>query len=248
MTPPWEDERVLDGMRRQLDRRAAAIDRGERPIGWKVGFGAPAALELMQISAPLLGYLTDATVIETGSTTSVAGWVSPLIEFELAVRVGVDVDGHTASTDAAAAVDALAPAIEIADLDLPVGPEHVSEILAGDIFHRGVVLGAWDEARAGLDIADMRGHIRVDDTEIAAVDDLQAITGLYPEIVSTVAMTLSVVGERLRAGDVIITGSIIPPVPIESAQFFEFELSPLPPITMGIHAPLDPDTAQSAAS
>ena len=217
---PWEDPRIVEGLRRQLAAREEALGSGARHVGWKVGFGAPSSLELMQITAPLLGYLTDATVFDNGA------------EFEVAVWMGSDLQAGASESEAAAAVAAVGPAIEVADVDLPVGPDGISDIMAGDIFHRGVIFGARDESRAGLDITGLTAHITLDDEVIATVTDLEAITGTYPWIVSTVASTLASAGERLRAGDVIITGSVIPPVSVADADRFTFELAPYDPITV----------------
>ena len=62
--------------------------------------------------------------------------------------------------------------------------------------------------------------------------ELEAITGAYPWIVSTVASTLASAGERLRAGDVIITGSVIPPVSVNDARDFTFTLDPFEPVSI----------------
>ena len=229
---PWEDPRIIEGLRRQLALREQVLESGARNIGWKVGFGAPAALELMRITAPLLGYLTDTTVFDSGATFNTGGWTPGVVEFEVAVWMGSDVDAGADESEAAAAVAAVGPAIEVADVDLPVGPDGISDIMAGDIFHRGVIFGARDEGRAGLDISGLTAHITLDDEQIATVTELEAITGPYPWIVSTVASTLASSGERLRAGDVIITGLVIPPVSVDDADRFTFELAPYDPISI----------------
>lgn len=229
---PWEDPRIIEGLRRQLTAREEALEAGARHVGWKVGFGAPNSLELMQITAPLLGYLTDATVFPDGAGFDTEGWSRGVVEFEVAVWMGSDVDAGADDSEAAAAVAAVGPAIEVADVDLPVGPERIPDIMAGDIFHRGVIFGARDERRAGLDISGLTAHIGLDGQEFATVTELEAITGSYPWIVSTVASTLASAGERLRAGDVIITGSVIPPVSVNDADLFTFELTPYEPITV----------------
>ena len=41
----WDDPRIARGMRAQLARRRERIAAGEAPLGWKVGFGAPAAMK-----------------------------------------------------------------------------------------------------------------------------------------------------------------------------------------------------------
>jgi 2-keto-4-pentenoate hydratase len=232
MSNPWEDPRVIEGLRRQLDARSDALSGGAEHVGWKVGFGAPASLELMQITAPLLGYLTDATVFERGAVFDTGDWARGVVEFEVAVWMGSDLGPGAGDAEAAAAVAAVGPAIEVADVDLPVAPDRVSDIMAGDIFHRGVVFGERDTGRAGLDISEMTARISIDDVEQALVTELEAITGSYPWIVSTVASTLASAGERLRAGDVIITGSVIPPVSVSAGHEFTFTLDPLAPISI----------------
>jgi 2-keto-4-pentenoate hydratase len=229
---PWDDPRIVDGLRRQLVARSDALERGAGHVGWKVGFGAPSSLELMQITAPLLGYLTESTVSDDGAGFDTDGWARGVVEFEVAVWMGSDLGAGTSEAEAAAAVAAVGPAIEVADVDLPVGPDRIADIMAGDIFHRGVVFGARDERRSGLDISGLTAHIRLDGEAFATVTELESITGAYPWIVSTVASTLASAGERLRAGDVIITGSVIPPVSVDDAERFTFELAPYDPISI----------------
>src|SRR5665647_2561819 len=53
------------------------------------------------------------------------------------------------------------------------------------------------------------------DVEVARTGDPEALTGKLIDIVATVANTLAAFGERLSGGDVIITGSITPPLMIE---------------------------------
>lgn len=229
---PWEDPRIVDGLRRQLVARSEALAEGARHVGWKVGFGAPASLDLMQISAPLLGFLTDATVFADGAEFDTSDWQRGVVEFEVAVWLGSDVGPGASDAEAAASVAAVGPAIEVADVDLPVGPDRISDIMAGDIFHRGVVFGERDAGRAGLDISGLTARISLEDDDFATVTELEAITGSYPRIVSTVASTLASAGERLRAGDVIITGSVIPPVLVTEANRFTFQLDPFEPISI----------------
>ncbi len=55
-------------------------------------------------------------------------------------------------------------------------------------------------------------------TEAARSTDPEALTGKLPDIVAHVANTLAAFGEKLAAGDVIITGSITPPIILEADE------------------------------
>jgi len=231
---PWEDPRVVAGLTRQFRARSQALSGGASGIGWKVGFGAPASLQLMGITAPLLGYLTDRTVLASGAKVSVARWARGVVEFEVAAYMGSDLVAGATVEQARRAVASLGPAIELADIHLPVGPEAVADIVASNIFHQGVVFGETDPGRSGIDISGLTARILVDGVEFAITRDLEALTGPYPEVVATVAGTLAANGEMLRAGDVIITGSVIPPVPIGEGSEFTFVLEPFSPISVRV--------------
>lgn len=236
MSSPWEDPRVREGLPQQFAARKAQLDAGAGRLGWKVGFGAPASLKLMQIEAPLLGYLTDATLLSSGASVDVSSWDRGVVEFELAVYMGEDVPPGADEKTVRAAVSAIAPAIELANINLPIGPQSVTGIVAGNIFHEAIIVGRADEGRAGLDIAGLEAVVTIDGTEFGRTDRLQDLTGLYPEVVSAVASTVATQGEMLRAGDLIITGSVFPPVPVEEGSVWEFTLHPFPPISVELDA------------
>ncbi len=234
MTRIWEDPRVADGLSRQFTARESVLRSGARSLGWKVGFGAPASLELMQISAPLLGFLTDGTLLESGTVVDVATWQRGIVEFEVAVRLGRDLGPGASLDEAREAVAALGPAIELANIDLPIEASRVGDIVAGDIFHEGLIVGEFDSARSGLDIEGLTARILIDGTERAATSELEAITGPYPWIVATVANTVAAHGVTLSEGDIIITGSVVPPIPVTEGREFVFALGPYPPLSVRV--------------
>ena len=201
---------VIRGMERQLEARAQLIAAGAKPIGWKVGFGAPAAMDNLGIDAPLVGFLTDRSLIDDGETVSLTGWTRPLAEPEVAVYVGSDLVGDVEPRQVVAAIAGLGPAIELADFDEP--PEDPEAILAGNIYHRRVALAPMDQARAGARLAGLTGSVMRGGGEFASIDDLEANTGALVGLVALVAGTLAAAGEILRAGDVIIPGSTTPPI------------------------------------
>ncbi len=234
MTAPWDDPRVRAGLRRQLARRRERLGGGEERLGWKVGFGAPASLELLGITAPLLGFLTDASLRPDGATVDTSTWGRGVVEFEMAVHMGRDLAAGAGEADVRAAVAAVGAAIEMANIDLSPGPDVVADILDGNIFHEALILGRPDSGRAGLDVSGLEARVEVDGAEYATTSDLEALTGRYPDVIATVATTLESQGERLRAGDVIITGSVFPPVPVEAGRHFEFRLHPLPSLSVTV--------------
>lgn len=224
------DSRILRGMEKLLKLRQGRLDAGEKSIGWKVGFGAPASLEALRLDAPLVGFLTDKVLLDSGSALSIAGWTKPAAEPEIAVYLNRDLPGVSDRETIQAAISAIGPAIEIADVHFP--PNDVEAILAGNIYNRHVILGKSDNSRAGCTLDGLVGRIYRNGQEIATVTDLQVLTGNFIGIVQHVANLLASLGQMLRSGDVIITGSIVPPLWIERDEEIRFDLDPIDKLTI----------------
>lgn len=225
------DARIDAGLARQFDARRRLLAEGARHIGWKMAFGAPAMLERLQLSAPAPGFLTDQTLLEDGATVPVQGWTTPVVEFEIALHLGVDVAAGAGPADARAAVAAIGPAIELADVDLVLSPDLVADIVAGNIFHRGVILGESDPTRSGVDLAGLDASVDNGATS-TEVTDLEALTGDYGMVVATVAALVARHGERLKAGDVIIGGSVVSPLPVPAPTTFVYTVTGFPPLSV----------------
>ncbi|HSN42207.1 MAG TPA: fumarylacetoacetate hydrolase family protein [Burkholderiales bacterium] len=224
MSTAWYDPRIARGMAKQLTRWHERLKSGEKALGWKVGFGAPAAMERLKIQAPLVGFLTDQALLPSGKTVSLSGWSKPVAEPEIAVHIGKDLPGGAGRDKIKAAIAALSPAIELADLDHP--PDDVEAILAGNIYQRNLILGPRDASRAGGNLDGLLARVLRNGGEAASTSDPQALTGDLLDIVQHVADMLSAFGERLRAGQIIITGSVVPPLWVEAGEEIAFELAP----------------------
>jgi 2-keto-4-pentenoate hydratase len=187
-----------------------------RLIGWKAGFGSPAAMQRLGTSGPLFGVLTERSVLEPGSTVSLEGWVNPVLEPELALYL--DPDGGIAAVGAA---------IELADLSSDT--TDLAAIVGGNIFHRHVLLGR--ERANGVDGLAVRVYR---DGELAAeTDDPQALTGRVEDVVRQLREAAS---GRILAGDVVIAGSTVPGLPVAAGQTIRYELAPLGSISVSFAA------------
>jgi 2-keto-4-pentenoate hydratase len=222
----WEDPRVVRGMKMQLELRRARLAAGDKALGWKVGFGAPAMLQQLQVSGPLVGFLTQNARVQSGASVSLAGWSKPVAEPEIAVHIGRDVAAGSDRDTAAAAIAGISPAIELVDVHTP--PVNPELILGENIYQRHVVLGGTAPARAGAKSDGLTCRIMRHGKESARTSDPQANTGQWVEIVRHVADVLAAFGERLRAGEIIITGSVVAPLALEPGEDgIAFEVEPI---------------------
>jgi len=185
-------------------------------IGWKAGFGSPAALARLGLERPLVGSLYAEGALPDGARVSVGSWTRPRLEAEIAVWVG-----------AGGSIGGLGAAIELADLEFE--PDDVERILAGNIFHRHVLLGPVDPARTTA--AQVSCRVFRDGAEVASTDEPEALTGKLVDVLAAVAAHA---GGELSEGHVVIAGAVVPPFPVEPGQHWTVELLPLGSLSVAL--------------
>jgi 2-keto-4-pentenoate hydratase len=225
MSLVWDDPRVRAGMRTQLAARARRLAAGERHRGWKVAFTTQAALDRLGVGASLIGFFTDGNVLEPGADVPLDGWTTPVLEPEVALELGRDLRGGAGYDEARAAIAGVAPAVELADFDASL-MDDVTAVLAGDIFHRFMVLGDFTPAGA-VDLADLTARVECDGALRAVVEAPASVSGDLVEVLRHTADYLEGIGEQLSAGDVVMTGSVTPVIGVAAGERWTFTLDPL---------------------
>lgn len=221
----WQDARATAGLARQFAALSTRESAGRCVIGWKVGFGAPAAMEKLALSAPVVGHLLDVARLSSPARVPVAGWTRPVIEPEVAVTMGRDLGAAATRTEALSAIATLGPALELADLEFP--PEDVERIVGANIYQRHVVLGP-QRPMAESGFPDARAaQVWQDGQALPVPEPLHALTGDPVEVVMHVAAVLAAAGRTLRAGEIVITGSVVPPVFGQAGTRVRFALAPV---------------------
>lgn len=206
------DPRIVSGTTRMLAALRDATGRGAVHLGWKAGFGAPTALASLGTDRPLVGYLTEDRSLPAGASVDVSGWTRPVLEAEVAAHLAADLGPGATSAEALAAVGGWSVAIELADLDRT--PDDVEAIVAGNIFHRHVLLGPVVATRPD----PLVFVLTRDGAEAARTSTPEALTGELGAVLASMADTLAACGAGIRRGDVVITGSVVPPVPVANGS------------------------------
>jgi len=195
---------VERGTEALLMRRREICAQGAEPLGWKIGFNVPEIQQKLGIDRPLAGFLTSDGLVEDD-------WdeYPIVVESEVAVELGPD----------ARSIVALLPALELADppdLDLSL-----EQILAGNIFHRGVAFGPRAETRE-----PGAGRILVNGEERHTLSAERTAANL-DAMVDAIAGRLEDAGEELKPGDRIITGVLAPPHEASPGDTVRLELDGL---------------------
>ena len=98
--------------RLSVERRLA---RGERRTALKMGFTSKAKMVQMGLDELIWGRLTTGMHVDDGATIDLAAYVHPRVEPEIAFLLARPLAGRVTMPEALAAVEAVAPALEIID-------------------------------------------------------------------------------------------------------------------------------------
>jgi 2-keto-4-pentenoate hydratase len=214
------DDRVRRGMAAQLALRDRRLRAGETPVGWKVGLNPPAAQERAGIDGPVAGFLASSTVVDDGGVHALEGSARTAVEPELFVVLGADVAAGASAEAALAAIAGAGAALEIVEPDRDIA--EIEPVLAQDIFHRGVVFGR----QGALPDGPLPFRVLADGVPAAEGEAREAI-GDLGGLLAHVASFLGEHGASLRAGERVICGTLVPPLPARPAGRIALELGPL---------------------
>lgn len=186
---------------------AARFAAGERRIGWKLGYTSLAMREQMGVDQPNFGPLTDAMAITDDA--DVAGrFTQPRVEPEVALVFGRDVAPGADRHDVLDAVASARAALEVVDSVYTGYRFTIEDNTADGSSAAGVVLGGALPVAA---IAEVAVVLTVDDTVDETVHGRGVgadASGHPADGVVWLVEQLARRGERVRAGDVVITGGL----------------------------------------
>jgi len=196
-------------------QRSAA---GRRVIGWKIGLTSKAMQAALNIDIPDSGVLMDDMLFDSGATVPRGRFIQPRVEAEIAFVMKAPLAGETVTrADVMAATDYVAPALEILDTrilraDPATGQTRkVFDTIADNAANAGIVMGA---QRHGVDAVDLRrvGAILTCDGEVEETGLGAGVLNDPAMAVVWLAQRMAMYGQRIEAGQVILSGSFIRPV------------------------------------
>lgn len=188
--------------RLSVDRRLA---RGERRIGVKMGLTSRAKMQQVGVDEVAWGRLTDAMLVEEGSGLSRARYVHPRVEPEIAFLMKAPLSGKVTGAAALAAVEAIAPAMEIIDSRFENFKFALEDVVADNTSSSGLVIGPWHDPRG--DFSNL-GVILEIDGEVVEVGSTAAILGHPLRSLVAAARLVAEAGERIEAGAIVMAGGI----------------------------------------
>jgi 2-keto-4-pentenoate hydratase len=213
----------------------ARLFDADPPSGFKIGATGRRMQEYLGINAPIAGFMPANAVHQAHATLQYADFIRPGVECEVAVRLRHDLPAGPCTLEQAEdAVGAFVAGIELVENrytdPLALGS---SMLLADQMYHAAAVIGVQgDDDWRRLDIAALRGSITLADgsSDSGATSDLlgHPLNGLALLAASPLAAAFG----GLRAGQVVMLGSVTPPVWLTGPTTVKVHFPPLPPVTL----------------
>lgn len=223
----WADRLSLDDAYRiQL---ALLAHRGARRVGWKVGLTSTAIQQQFQVHEPVFGCLLGDGRLDSGHAFRASELIAPGFENELCLVMGADLAPGTTRDDVAAAVARVHPAFEIIETrgDLT---RQLALALADNAQQKACVLGPPVERADLPELEKVTVSVRTNGAEVAAADGNAVLGHPYNSVV-WLAGKLAQFGERLKAGDYIMSGSFTRQFPLTVGDRIEAVFAGIGPVT-----------------
>ena len=207
-----------------LDALARRRRDGERVIGKKFGVTSKAVQDMLGVHQPDFGFLTDRMLVEGDIDIAAHGLIQPRAEAEIAFILKSALNGPGVTPEQVIdATEAIAPCFEIVDSRIQDWKIGIIDTIADNASCGIFVLG---EARADPRNFDLPG-LKVTVTKNGAPLSEgygSAVQGDPAQAVAWLANTLGAYGVTLDAGDVILSGSLVPLEDARPGDVFEMEL------------------------
>jgi 2-oxopent-4-enoate/cis-2-oxohex-4-enoate hydratase len=223
---------VDDAYRVSLEFLNARLLEGERVIGKKIGVTSLPVQRMLDVYQPDFGYLTDAMVIPAGAPVPVSSLlIQPRAEAEIAFVMRHDLQGPgVTAAQVLAALDFAMPCFEIVDSRIRDWKIRIEDTVADNASCGLVVLGNHVVDARALDLA-LVGCVVEKNGEVLSTGAGAAALGSPVNSVAWLANTLGRFGVPLRAGEIILSGSLVPLEPVKAGDVMRMSIDRIGSLT-----------------
>ncbi|MDP1791708.1 MAG: 2-oxopent-4-enoate hydratase [Methylibium sp.] len=196
---------------RMIQRR---LDAGETVIGKKIGVTSKVVMDMLKVNQPDFGHLLSGMAFNEGEPIRMSTLIAPKAEAEVAFVLKRDLVGPgVTAADVLRATDCVMPCFEIVDSRIKDWKIKIQDTVADNASCGVLVLGGVRKDPRRLDLA-LAGMVLEKNGEIVSTSTGASVQGSPVNAVAWLANTLGRLGIALKAGDVILSGSQSPLVPV----------------------------------
>ena len=228
--PEFDDAAAYSVGAEILRRRRA---RGEQPIGRKIGFTNRSIWPEYRVSAPMWAHVYDTTVTfldEPSAVLPIGHLVQPLIEPEIVLHFSRAPGACQNEDELLASVDWIAHGFEIVQCHFPHWKFQLSDTIADFGVHGALVVGPPHHAAGLGDVAHKLRTFTIALTKDGTVRARGIGANALGSPLHAALHLLDVLKgqhdyEPIQAGEVLTTGTLISPPPIQAGDTWVTELS-----------------------
>jgi 2-oxopent-4-enoate/cis-2-oxohex-4-enoate hydratase len=197
---------------------ALRLDDGERVVGKKIGVTSQAVMNLLGVGQPDFGILTDAMAVNSGAAIATSSLIQPKAEGELAFVLKHDLTGPGITVaDVLRATEGVMVCFEIVDSRIQDWQIKIQDTVADNASCGVFVLSDRLVPVQDVDLG-LCGMVLEKNGEIVATGAGAATMGSPAVAVAWLANTLGRLGLSLKAGEVILSGSLGPMIPVKAGD------------------------------
>ncbi len=219
LTTSEPDITIQDAYRIQLRMIERRLQDGtEQVIGKKIGVTSRAVMDMLKVDQPDFGHLTSSMVFGDGAAIPADTLIAPKAEGEIAFVLKHDLCGPgITNADVLRATEYVLPCFEIVDSRIRDWKIRIQDTVADNASSGVFVLGDAAADPRKIDLA-LVGMTLEKNGDVVATGAGAAALGHPLNAVAWLANTLGELGMSLRAGEVILSGSLAAMVPAQAGD------------------------------
>lgn len=216
----------------QLSTLEKRLMGGASIIGAKAAFTNKAVQAEYGVNEPVSGFLLDSGLCRDGAEVSFDETIEARVEAEIAFVLARDLAGPGVSPALALhSVAGIMPALEVVDCRFVNWKVRAVDVAADSACGSRVVLGAGLFPVSGIDLR-LLGVVMEKNGQVVSTGAGAAALGNPIEVLTWVANNVGMLGRSLRAGDVVITGSLVRAEPVARGDVFRATFDRLGSVTV----------------
>ena len=218
LTDQYPDMTIEDAYQVQQQMLSKRLAAGEQIVGKKVGVTSSAVMNMLGVFQPDFGYLLNGMIYNDGEIIPANTLIQPKAEGEIAFLLKRDLKGPGITVaDVLAATEGVMTCFEIVDSRIRDWKIKIQDTVADNASCGVFVLG---ESLVNPTKVDLNtcGMVLEKNGEIVATGSGAAALGAPANAVAWLANTLGRLDIPLKAGEVILSGSLASLIPVTSGD------------------------------
>lgn len=212
------DITIEDAYRIQLRMIQRRVDAGETIVGKKIGVTSKVVMDMLKVDQPDFGQMTSGMVFNEGEAIRIDSMIAPRAEAEVAFLLKRDLHGPgVTAADVLRATECVMPCFEIVDSRIKDWKIKIQDTVADNASCGVLTIGGLRKDPRRLDLA-LAGMVLEKNGELVSTSTGAAVQGSPVNAVAWLANTLGRLGISLKAGEIILSGSQSPLVPVKAGD------------------------------